>query len=72
MSKLTIKLSFGDDLRRVTVDPASFSFQQLKETIARLYSSLKPSDLDRLALKYVDDEQDLVTVTLLPDFLTSI
>lgn len=62
MSKLTIKLSFGDDLRRVTIDPATFTFAQLKATIARLYTSLAPSEVDRLVIKYLDDEEDLVTV----------
>lgn len=59
---ITLKLSFRDDLRRLTVEPASFSFVQLKNAIKRLYNSLGDDELDRLVVKYLDDEGDLVTV----------
>jgi len=58
--KITVKLSYNDDLRRLSVDSATFKFAQLKETIKRLFSSL---DTERLVIKYEDDEQDLVTIS---------
>jgi hypothetical protein len=61
--KITVKLSYGDDLRRLTVDPTTFTFPQLKETIKRLYASLSSVDVDGLVVKYLDDEEDLVTIS---------
>jgi len=58
--KITVKLSYNDDLRRLSVDSASFTFAQLKETIKRLFSSL---DTEKIVVKYEDDEQDLVTIS---------
>jgi len=58
--KITVKLSYHDDLRRLSVDSASFTFAQLKETIKRLFSSL---DTEKIVIKYEDDEQDLVTIS---------
>jgi len=60
MSKLTVKISYNDDLRRLSVDASTFTFAQLKETIKRLFTAL---DTDRVVVKYEDDEQDLVTVS---------
>jgi len=60
-NKLTLKISFGDDLRRLSVDTTSFTFAQLRETVRKLYG-LPQLDANTFVLKYIDDEEDLVTV----------
>lgn len=62
---MALKLALSDDLRRVTVEPSCFSFEDLRSTIGRLFASeLSQDDVERLAIKYLDDENDLVTVRL--------
>lgn len=61
--KLTLKLAYREDLRRITVDVRGFSFVELQATIARLFGPvLTQEDMQDLVIKYLDDEDDLVTV----------
>jgi len=63
VSKLVIKISLSDDIRRVSVDPKSLSFETLKSTVKRLYKTLSDEDAQYLVIRYQDDESDWVTVS---------
>jgi len=55
---LILKIKFGEDTRRITVDYAP-NFQQL----VALLKSLFPNLSDGFQIKYMDEDQDLITIT---------
>jgi len=57
---VTIKTTFENDIRRVTAEHPLTTFLQLKELIKSLYGKILP---EHFAMKYKDDEGDLVTVS---------
>jgi len=57
---VTIKTTFENDIRRVTAEQPLTNFLQLKELIKSLYGKILP---EHFAMKYKDDEGDLVTVS---------
>ena len=60
-SSMVIKVSLGDDLRRVPVaDPGAFGFANLGETFRSMFAEKLPSDF---AVQYVDDEGDTIVVS---------
>jgi tetratricopeptide (TPR) repeat protein len=61
-SKLVIKISLLDDIRRVSVDP-SLNFESLKLTVKRLYKTLTEEEANTLIIRYQDDESDWITVS---------
>jgi len=57
---VTIKTTFENDIRRVTAEQPLTNFLQLKELIKTLYGKILP---EHFAMKYKDDEGDLVTIS---------
>jgi len=57
---VTIKTTFENDIRRVTAEQPLTNFLQLKELVKSLYGKILP---EQFAMKYKDDEGDLVTVS---------
>jgi len=55
---LVLKIKFGDDVRRLSVEHAP-SFQQLTALLTQLFPSLR----EPFQIKYVDDDQDQITIT---------
>jgi hypothetical protein len=54
---VTLKITFNDDLRRVTL-PAASTFDDLKNRLSQMFSNYASSN----RLSYIDDEDDRVTV----------
>jgi len=54
---IVVKITFGDDLRRVSLPLSQFTFQSLQQTIERLF----PENQQPVTLKYKDEEGDLIT-----------
>jgi len=59
---VSIKLQLQEDVRRVTVSQ-TISFAELKELIKSLFNSVVHTDWENLSLKYVDNENDVCTIT---------
>jgi len=59
MSNLVVKIKFGEDNRRVTVG-ANLTFSQLVELLGQLFPS---SPSGSLTIKYLDDDEDMVTIS---------
>jgi len=55
---LVLKIKFGEDTRRLTVDHAP-NFQQLIALLKSLFPNLR----DPFQIKYQDDDNDLITIT---------
>jgi len=55
---LVLKIKYGEDVRRLTVEHAP-SFQQLTVLIKQLFNNLK----EQFQVKYTDEDNDLITVT---------
>lgn len=54
---VTLKITFNDDLRRVTL-PANSTFDDLKKRLSLMFSDYASSN----RLSYIDDEDDRVTI----------
>ncbi len=54
---VTIKITFNDDLRRVTL-PSTTTFDELKNRLSQMFSNYVLSN----RLSYIDDEDDRVTI----------
>jgi hypothetical protein len=60
-TSMILKVSLGDDLRRIPVQaPASFSFTDLGATFRSMFTDNLPQDF---AVQYVDDEGDTIVVS---------
>jgi hypothetical protein len=60
-TSMILKVSLGDDLRRIPVQaPASFSFTDLGATLRSMFTDNLPQDF---AVQYVDDEGDTIVVS---------
>jgi len=59
MSNLVVKIKFGEDNRRVTLG-ANPTFSQLVELLSQLFPSYPSGSL---AIKYLDDDEDMVTIS---------
>lgn len=55
-----LKIKLGKVTRRVSLNADETSFDKLKETLKRLFSSELTTDA--FVVKYKDDENDLITV----------
>jgi len=55
---LLLKIFFKDDVRRITVDASELSMSSLNELLSSRYAI----DASTLLLKYLDEDQDLVTI----------
>jgi hypothetical protein len=55
----TFKVSYLEDTRRFTVDPSVFGYAELIPYLRSLFGNLP----EIISLKYIDDEQDLITIT---------
>jgi tetratricopeptide (TPR) repeat protein len=63
MSTTTIKLQFNDDIRRIPVEKDKFTYQDLLTRIAAIYKTITVGELNRIVVKYLDNESDMCTVT---------
>ena len=57
MANVTLKITFNNDLRRVTL-PATTTFDSLKDRLSQMFSDYAPDN----KLSYIDDEDDRVTI----------
>jgi len=55
---IVLKIKFGEDTRRISWEESKLSFVQLNALIRELFPTLKVP----LAIKYEDDDKDLVTI----------
>lgn len=55
-----LKIKLGKVTRRVTLNADESSFEKLKETLKRLFSTELTTE--SFVIKYKDDENDLITV----------
>jgi len=61
---LAVKISLGEDIRRVSVDPsASLTYNVLLATVKRLFKTLTEEEADGLTVRYQDDESDWITIS---------
>ena len=58
MSRLRLKISFKDDIRRITLSPEEVNFQSMKNIMAEIFNL----DKDSFHVKYFDEDNDLITV----------
>jgi hypothetical protein len=63
MSTTTIKLQFNDDIRRIPVEKDKISYQDLLTRIAAIYKTITVGELNRIVVKYLDNESDMCTVS---------
>jgi next-to-BRCA1 protein 1 len=55
---LILKIKFGEDTRRITVESVP-NFQQLSSLLQQLFPNLQ----EPFQIKYVDEDQDMITIT---------
>jgi len=58
---MKVKVRYGDDIRRLNFTPEEFHFSQLTQSLSKLFES--GLSLDNFVLKYVDDEDDYITIS---------
>jgi len=63
MSTTTIKLQFNDDIRRVPIEKDKITFQNLLTRITSIYKTIPQGDVERIVVRYMDNESDMCTVT---------
>jgi len=63
MSLTTIKLQFNDDIRRVPIEKDKITFQDLLTRITSIYKTIPQGDVERIVVRYMDNESDMCTVT---------
>jgi hypothetical protein len=61
-TKLTLKISYNDDMRRVTHNGA-LNFETLIVTVKKLFNTLTEDEVKSLIIRYQDDEKDWITVS---------
>jgi tetratricopeptide (TPR) repeat protein len=61
--KLAVKITLDDDIRRVSVDPSTLTYEVLRATVKRLFKTLSDEETDALTIRYQDDESDWITIS---------
>jgi len=59
---MKVKVRYGDDIRRLNFTPEEFHFSQLRQSLSLLFE-FNGLSLDDFVLKYVDDEDDYITIS---------
>ena len=58
---ITLKITFGSETRRASIDENTASFEAFLSLLTRLFQVLPPRD--QYSIVYEDDDQDMVTVS---------
>jgi len=61
-TKLTLKISYNDDMRRET-HTGALNFESLIATVKKLFNTLTEDEVKSLIIRYQDDEKDWITVS---------
>ena len=58
---ITLKITFGSETRRASIDDNATSFEAFLSLLTRLFQVLPPRD--QYSIVYEDDDQDMVTIS---------
>lgn len=63
ISKMSLKIAFKNETRRIGFDPSSLNFNQLLQIIKRLFTStMTENEFKQIQVHYLDDENDDIIV----------